>query len=109
MDDIQSLDGPPKDRVLVIQPFSYFCSNKKLRAVGIWPSICHADGVWLVMFECGEFVLEFLAPDTLASSPVAKRIAALVAVSAPSRLVIEPANYTCIMNFRITRWKMVLL
>jgi hypothetical protein len=49
MNSVESLISPSKYGMLPVQPRSLLSSNEKLRAVGIWTSIGHANSVWLVV------------------------------------------------------------
>ena len=77
MHNIKPLIGAPKHCMFPVQPGCLLSRDKELRTIGIGSSICHANSVWLVMLEVGEFVFEFFAPYTLPSSSITQRIATL--------------------------------
>ena len=60
-----------------METYSLFSCNEELASIRIWPSICHAHGIGFVMFQVGELVCKFLAPDALSACAVAKWVTGL--------------------------------
>ena len=51
VNNVKSLIDPSKDGVFPVQPRGLLGSDEELRAVGIWTSVGHANGVWLVVLQ----------------------------------------------------------
>lgn len=94
VDDVQACYRSAEDGVLVVEPWlqpgqsasgpypenqthRFLRCYEKLRPIRVGSGIRHADRVGLVVSERGELVLELLAPNTLAASAIAERIARL--------------------------------
>lgn len=77
MHHIQPRDRPAKDRMLPVQPRRLLRRDEELAPVRVGTRVRHAQRVRLVMFEGGELVFEFAAPDGFPARAVAVRVAAL--------------------------------
>ena len=77
-DNIHAFDDTAKDYVLRVQPLCLNCADEKLRAVGVRPSIGHAQHAWSVVGELEVFISKFLTVDAFATCAIAGReVAAL--------------------------------
>mmetsp|Transcript_60462 Transcript_60462/g.129689 ORF Transcript_60462/g.129689 Transcript_60462/m.129689 type:complete len:223 (-) Transcript_60462:13-681(-) len=70
-DHIHALDHLAEDHVPAVKPRCLHRRDEELRAVRVWPSICHAENAWTGVLQREVLVGELLAVDALTASAVA--------------------------------------
>jgi hypothetical protein len=70
MYDVETLDSPSEDGVLLIKPRGFLRRNEKLRPIRVGACIGHTNRVGFVVLERRKLVFELLAPDAFTSCAV---------------------------------------
>lgn len=74
---VQPLYGSAKNRMFLIQPWSFLRRNEKLRAVGVGACVSHTDRIRFIVFEGRELIGKLRAPYAFAASSIPKGITTL--------------------------------